>query len=216
MRTPEYKFHAYITGFTVTLMYLMITEVIPIFSGLKFGSVSVQPIIAILSTAGIYGTLSSILMTLSRNVEWFKKHLLGAGYLNGTWIGKFTIDNDETIFTVETFEQTISSLKIRGHAFHENGKTFAQWESVAESIKESDGVLTYTYSCSRNQDVFSFEGIGVFKFERTSSHVPPTHIFGYSADMTDGIRNENREKKVSDSLLPVDEALKLAKKEYNL
>jgi len=212
--TPEYKFHAYITGFTVTLMYLMITQVIPIFDGLKFGSISVQPVIAILSTAGIYGSLSSILMGLSRNVNWFKKHLLGSRYLNGTWIGKFTIENDERIYTVETFEQTISSLKIRGHAFHEDGKTFAQWESVAESIKEKDGVLTYTYTCTRNQDIFSIEGIGVFKFERASSHLPPTHIFGYSADLTDGIRNENREKKISDKLLPVDKGLQLAKEEY--
>ncbi len=211
--TPEYKFHAYITGLTVLLMYLVITEIIPIFEGLHVGSISVQPIIAILSTAGIYGSLSSILLQVSRNVNWFKKHLLGARYLNGTWIGKFTIENDEPILVVEIFEQTISSLKIRGIAYHENGRIFAQWESKAESIKEKDGVLTYMYSCTRNRDVYSIEGIGVFIFQRSEIYLPPTHLSGYSADLTDGIRNENSEKKISDKLLPVDEAFKVAKKE---
>ena len=211
--TPEYKFHTYITGLTVALMYLVITEIIPIFEGMHFGSISVQPVIAMLSTAGIYGTLQGILLKVSRNVNWFKKHLLGASYLNGTWIGKFTIENDEPILVVETFEQTISSLKIRGIAFHENGKMFAQWESVAESIKEREGVLTYTYSCTRNRDVYSIEGIAVFRFQRPDIHLPPTHLSGYSADLTDGIRNENSEKKVSDKLLPVGKAFEMAKKE---
>ena len=209
--TPEYKFHAYITGFTVLLMYLVITEIIPIFEGLHFGSISAQPIIAALSTAGIYMSLSSILLQVSRNVNWFKKHLLGARYLNGTWIGKFTIENDEPILVVETFEQTIPSLKIRGIAFHENGKIFAQWDSVAESIKE--GVLTYTYSCTRNRDVHSIQGIAIFRLQRPEIHLPATHLFGFSADLTDGIRNENSEKKISDKLLAIDEAFKLAKKE---
>jgi len=35
----------------------------------------------------------------------------------------------------------------------------------------------------------------------------------FFTDLTDGIRNENSEKKISDKLLPVDEAFQLAKKE---
>ena len=214
--TPEYKFHMYIAGFTVSIMYIIITKGIPLLNGLEFGSEYIKPIVTFVSAVAIYDTLYKVLIVLSRNLNWLNKHLLGARYLNGTWIGKFTIENNEPIFSVEIFEQTISSLKIRGYAFHENGKTFAQWVSTSESINEIDGVLTYTYGCNRNQDISSFDGIGVFNFERAGTHVPPTHISGYSADLIDGVRNQNREKKVSDKLLLIDEALKLAKKEYRV
>lgn len=214
--TPEYKLHVYITTITVSSMYFIIKYIIPNINDITVASytLSLEFIITALTTGGIYVSLSHVLLKYSRNINWFKKHLLGARYLNGTWIGKFTVAKDETILTVEKFEQTLSTLKIKGYAFDSKGKTYAQWESVAESIQEVSGALTYTYTCTRNDDVFSFEGIGVFKFDRVDIHLPPTHLHGYSADLTDGIRNENREKKVSDRLLPVDEALKLAKKEY--
>ncbi|MBA1419620.1 MAG: hypothetical protein FAF03_01840 [Epsilonproteobacteria bacterium] len=206
--TPEYKFQAYVTGFTVSIMYIVITEIIPMFDDIKSWSEYIKPLVTLASTAVVYQTLSKSLLVLARNFNWLKKHLLGVQYLNGTWVGKFTVANDEPIFTVETFEQTLSALHISGEAFDMKGSTYAQWESVAVSIDK--GVLTYTYSCRRNEENFSFEGIGVFKLDGN----PPTYLRGFSADLTDGgKRNENREKKVSDKLLTFDEALELAKKE---
>ena len=74
--------------------------------------------------------------------------------------------------------------------------------------------MTYTYSCTRNRDVYSIEGVAIFRLQRPEIHLPPTHLSGFSADLTDGIRNENTEQRISDKLLPVDEAFIVAKKEY--
>ncbi len=113
--------------------------------------------------------------------------------------------------TIAIRYQTISSLTIRGEAFNSDGTTYAQWTSVASSINANDGVLTYTYTCDSNVDYSTFQGIGVFKLERKGSHLPPTYIKGYSADIKDGVKTENREKRISEELLELHEAYQLAK-----
>src|SRR5690606_3137476 len=132
-------------------------------------------------------------------------------YLDGTWVGKFVTDSCDQKITVEFFEQTISSLIIRGEAFNSDGTTYAQWTSVAASINATDSVLTYTYTCDSSVDYSTFQGIGVFKFERKGSHCPPTYIKGYAVDTKDGVKTENREKRISEGLLELHEAYNLAK-----
>jgi hypothetical protein len=209
--SPEHKFHSYVTTATIVTMYFLVSELVPILDNFSSGAIYLKPVVSILSAFGIYGLLAKLLNAIARNWKWVKKHLLGPNYLDGTWAGKFTNGNGEEKITIEFFEQTISSLTIRGEAFNSDGTTYAQWTSVASSINANDGVLTYTYTCDSNVDYSTFQGIGVFKLERKGSHLPPTYIKGYSADIKDGVKTENREKRISEELLELHEAYQLAK-----
>lgn len=209
--TPEQKFHSYVTSVTVFVMYFLIEKLTPYFNQIEHGSDYIKPIVSILSAFGVYTLLAQLLITVSRNWQWLNKFLLGANYLNGTWVGNFTNNRGEKKITVEFFEQNLSSLVIRGESFNiEDGSTYAQWTSTASSINVVDGVLTYTYTCDSNVDYSTGQGIGVFKFEREGSHMPPTFIKGYSVDITDGVKSENREKKISDNLYELQEIYEIA------
>ena len=205
--TPEQKFNSYVTVATIMVMYLMIDNIAPLLN--KFGIA--KPIVTLLSAVGVYNLFAKILSSMTRNLLPVKKHLLGASFLNGTWAGEIKGANNEKIITVEFFEQTLNHLVIRGEAFKENGDSYAQWISKATFINESDGVLTYTYSCDKNDDNSSFQGVCVFNFERSSSHVAPNYIKGYSTDVVDGVRGCNREFRISEELLTLSKALELAK-----
>ena len=209
--TPEQKFYGYVTTATIIVMYFIIIKLVPALDNFQDGAAYLKHIVSILSAFGVYNLLAKILSTAARNWKWLKKHLLGSSYVDGTWAGKFTTDNNEEKITVEFFEQTISSLTIRGEAFNSDGTTYAQWTSVASSINAIDGVLTYTYTCDSNVEYSTFQGIGVFKFERKGAHLPPIFIKGYSVDIKDGVKFENREKKISDDLLELEEAYTRAK-----
>ncbi|AGH81193.1 hypothetical protein PCNPT3_06265 [Psychromonas sp. CNPT3] len=205
--TSEHKFHLYVTVATVMVMYFMIENVAPFLN--EFGVA--KPIVTLLSTVGIYNLFVKTLSSLARNWLWLKKYLLGATFLNGTWVGEFKGSNNEKIITVEAFDQTLNHLVIRGESFKENGESYAQWISKATFINETDGVLTYTYTCDKDDDKSTFQGVCVFNFERAAAHLPPTYIKGYSTDVIDGVRTSNREKKIDDKLLPLLEAFELAK-----
>ncbi|QZN91903.1 hypothetical protein [Idiomarina abyssalis] len=208
--TPEHKFHSYVTTVTIVVMYFIVAQLVPIIDSAGSSSVYLKPLVSILSAFGMYGFFAKVLNSFARNWNWLKRHLLGPTYLNGTWAGKFKNDKGQEKITIEVFEQTISSLTIRGEAFNEDGSTYAQWTSIATSINELNGVLTYTYTCDSHVDYSTFQGVGVFSFERKGAHLPPTFLKGYSADITDGVKTENREKRISEELLEFGEALDLA------
>ena len=209
--SPEHKFNAYIVTATVSVMYVVITKLIP-----QVSSFSWIPngLITIASTVGTYHVFSKGLGYLARKSNRIKKHFLGASFLQGTWAGSFT-DNGEKIITIEHFEQSLSGLKIRGQAFSPNGTTYAQWLSTAASVNSADGTLTYTYeSDSYSDNPHSFKGIGFFQFDRESEYHAPIKIHGYSADLNGQAaeRSENRETKIDDALLKMEVALDAAKK----
>lgn len=209
--SPEQKFHSYVTTATIFVMYVLISKLFPEIDNVGTASKYVTPVVTILSAFGIYNLLAKLLLSASRNLKWLKKYLLGATYLDGTWAGEFINSRNERIITIEVFEQTISSLIIRGEAFNQDGTTYAQWSSVACSINSQDGVLTYTYTCDSNMNYSVFQCLGVFKFDRKASHLAPKFIKGYSVDITDGVKTENRERKISDDLHELHEAFKMVK-----
>lgn len=171
----------------------------------------VEPVGALLLSLGIYKLFAVILLGFTRKLGFVKRHILGASYVNGTWIGKFTSSDESIIYTVEHFEQTLSSLKVRGQAFRVSGASYAQWTSQSETIDEIAGLLTYTYNCDKTNEKSSFQGVCVFQFERQDETRGPTRIRGYSADLTDGVRTTNQEKKISDDMLSFEDALQEAK-----
>ncbi len=209
--SPEKTFHSYVTTATIFVMYILITKLFPEIDNVGTASEYLMLVITIFSAFGVYNLLAKLLLSIARNWKWLKKHLLGATYLDGTWAGEFINSKDEKITTIEVFEQTISSLIIRGEAFYEDGTTYAQWTSVACSINSQDGVLTYTYTCDSSKDYSIFQGLGVFKFERKASHLAPMFIKGYSVDIPVGVKTENRERKISDDLHELHEAFEMVK-----
>jgi len=208
---PEHRFHSYVTGATVTVMYFVIQYLIPAIHLHAAIAPYLNPIATILLSVGTYKLLATMLLGTARKVAFVKRHLLGASYLNGTWIGKFSTADASLIYTVEHFEQTLSSLKIRGKAYTQEDKLYAQWNSLAETIDVSSGVLTYTYNCDKSNTKVTLQGVCVFHFERINESGPPSTIRGYSAELLDGDRTENTETKISEKLVPFDEALRRAK-----
>ena len=211
---PEHRFHSYVTAATVAVMYYVVQHVAPLMSG---GTVPfAQPVAALLLSVGVYKLLASFLLSTSRRFKFVKRHLLGANHVNGTWYGKFRLDDGSLVHTVEHFEQTLSSLKIRGQGFRSSGSSYAQWTSISETIDAEAGILTYTYNCDKTNDKASFQGVCVFQFERADETSGPTCIRGYSADLIDGVRTENIEIKLSEDLLPFNQALQIARELQHL
>jgi hypothetical protein len=203
---PEHRFHSYVTAATVTAMYFIIQYTLPLLSQQSGILPYLKPAGALLLSVGVYKFLATLLLSMSRKWKFIKRHLLGANYLNGTWVGKFRTFDSSWIYTVEHFEQTLSSLKIRGQGFTADGESYAYWNSLSETIDEQSGLLTYTYNCDKNDDKWSFQGVCVFQFERKDETSAPDRMYGYSADLVDGVRLENRETKISENLLSFDDA----------
>lgn len=212
---PEHRFHSYVTTATVLVMFYFIKHVVPLLTISPVVDEFLKPAVSLLTSVGIYKLLAGLLLTTARRLKCVKRFMLGASYMNGTWIGSFQTESGETIHTVEHFEQTISSLKIRGQAFNSSGSSYAYWNSVSETIDEVSGLLSYTYNCNKNSEKGSFQGVGVFHFERSDESCAPSKIRGYSADLVDGLRTENRERKVSEELISFEEALLAARSAYS-
>jgi len=210
---PEHRFHSYVTATTVTVMYFTIQKLLPLLQLNPNVDSYLKPMCALLLSVGVYKFLATVLLGFARKTKLVKRHLLGASYLNGTWIGKFKTADSSTVYTVEHFEQTISSLKVRGQAFRDSGESYAQWNSASETIDEVSGLLTYTYNCDKNGEKGSFQGVCVFQLERKDETCGPKRMRGYSADLVDGIRTENSELKISEDLIPFAEALRAARQQ---
>lgn len=210
---PEHKFHSYITAATVTVMYFVITGVLPRLTLSPPLEALAKPIGSLFLSVGIYRLFATFMGSASRRLKFLKRHLLGPRYVNGTWIGKFHAADDTMVFSIEHFEQSLTTLKIRGQAFRASGELYAYWNSISESIDDAAGTLTFTYTCDKGSDKASFQGVCFFQFERGDETMAPTAIRGYSADLIDGIRTENRETRLSEDLLPFDEALSKALKQ---
>jgi hypothetical protein len=128
----EQRFHSYVTGATITVMCFIIQHGAPALDRLapKF-AVYITPISALLLSAGIYKTFAEFMLRITRRWKVVKRHILGAAYVNGTWLGKFTAENGSLVYTVEHFEQDLSGLKIRGQGQQDDGTWYATWESDA-------------------------------------------------------------------------------------
>lgn len=207
---PEHRFHSYVTAATVLMMFYFIRDIVPQLNFSPAINKFLHPVVSLLTSIGIYKAFATLLLKAAKQWKWVKRWLLGASYLNGTWVGKFQGTSGETILTVEHFEQSVSSLKVRGQGFRLDG-TYAYWNSVSEMVDEEVGLLSYTYNCDKTSDKGSFQGVAVFHFERSNEACAPSSLRGYSADLIDGHRTENAERKISEDLLPFADALLQAK-----
>ena len=209
--SPEIKLH---------LLVISISTAIIFFIWIQFTDIIVKyPFLAILSSGvisvGFYKLILNGCLILFRKSKFFKKWLLGPYYMEGCWIG-FFIGNDNTPrFYYEIFEQTLSTLLIRGKSFKEN-EYHGSWTAIDVYIDIKVGRILYIYETDAINNTFVNPGLGKFDFERKSPDKPPFRLIGFTSDLYNPNKLKSIEEKVSDdtTVLEIQDALKKSKELY--
>lgn len=198
-------FYLIVNTFVITAMFFGITKLLPLLESIPI-NIGVKYAITTFSTIGIYKLIFTLLEFLFNRLRWLRKIIIGRAYIEGTWIGEFSDENNNKYFTIEKFEQSFDEIKLLGIAYDRNGE-YARWKSIAITVDEKNGTISYHYNCDMTRFSSTHSGIANFNFDTINKHTPPQLITGYSADLTNGIRTTNSEKKISDKLLPIAEVL---------
>ncbi|WP_086776012.1 hypothetical protein [Vibrio coralliirubri] len=114
--SPEIKFHSLVTSATTLIVFSVWSLSLQIVSKYPVASVAVAGVF----TLGIYRVVNTIFLTIFRKVKLIKKFILGASYMEGTWVGFFVGHNKNIRYLVETFEQDLSLLKVRGRVYRDD------------------------------------------------------------------------------------------------
>jgi hypothetical protein len=173
--------------------------------------------VGFLGSLGLYRVLAVALTVLANKWTWLLRLVLGPRFLRGTWIGRLRTKTGQPRLVVEHYDQTLSSLVIRGQSFLTSRELDATWYTHAAQIDEHSGVLYCFYSSNVLAKHYPVEGIGCLTFDRADSGMAPTGMSGYSIDSDAGLdlpeekRNMikmiyERLSKESDDLITFDEA----------
>ena len=169
-----------------------------------------------LISLGIYRFLTLFLLNIFRKSKWFKKYILGAYYLEGTWVGFFIGNENRIRYFVETFEQDLNSLVIRGKSFKDEGAYHGSWIAETSNIDIKLGKLSYNYTTDAIGNTFINPGIAIFNFERPSAQKPPNKLIGFSSDLYNPNKLKAMEIKISeDTSFETENAIQEAKKLYD-
>lgn len=193
---PQIKFHSYIVAGTTFIMYgiwHLINDIIILYP-------TSAAILALLSTYGIYRLLAKFLLWVFGKIKYIKKCILGANYVEGTWVGIFSSKNGEARYVIETFEQDLSQVVIRGKSFNEDGQILGSWSSDNINIDSKGGKISYYYTSEPFSTPIKNEGIASFHFDRKSGETEPLRMIGFSADLYDGRRISAIKEKFGDKL----------------
>jgi hypothetical protein len=196
----------------VAIMFAAISGLVPLLQGVSTKVTLLAGVTGMLASAGTYKILAGLLSTLLRRFPWVKRIFLGPYYMEGTWVGHFIGHAGDVRYVVETFEQELDSLCIRGYSFTADDVQHGQWTSEAAQIDTARGKLTYTYTCDILTRGVPHQGVGVFDLQRKSKTSPPHAILGYVADVVDGQRLPVKEVRISNTSLLPEDALGRAKK----
>ena len=208
---PERKFHSIIISITTAIIFATWLLLIEIIKSNPFLSVILGGLISI----GIYRSLVLLFLTFFRNIRWFKKIILGPYFMEGTWAGYFIGNKNQIRFFVETFEQNLSKLVIRGKSYKEDNGFHGSWIAETTNIDILLGKLSYKYQTDAIDNTFINPGIAEFVFERSSSHKPPIILIGFSSDLYNPKKLIAIEEKISNkTMYDFDAALDNAKKVY--
>lgn len=213
--SPETRFHSYILSATVAVMAILAFKVVPLLG--QNPDWALASSVGFISSLGLYRILAVALTALANKWTWLLKLVLGPRFLRGTWIGRLRTKTGQLRLVVEHYDQTLSSLVIRGQSFKPSRELDATWHTQAAQIDERNGVLYLFYSTNVVAKHYPVEGIGCLEFDRADSNVAPIGMSGYSIDSDAGINlpAEKRDKvkmiyerlsKESAELIPFDKA----------
>ena len=209
--SPELKFHSTIVSSTTLVVFSLWTQLT--------SHISEHPILSVIAASiislGIYRMLTFVMLSIFRKIPAIKRWILGAYYMEGTWVGFFIAHDNTPRFYVETFEQDINYLIIRGKAFKENNTYHGTWIAENTDIDAKLGKLTYIYNSDVIGNSHINPGMAVFTFDRNSKDSPPDRMIGFSSDLYDPKKLKSIGKKITDNTtLPLNEALEKAKGIY--
>lgn len=204
------RFGVWATTITVAVMFSLLLWISPLVQPLASAQKMASIGVGVLTSSGVYRLIASILYGLFQRSLFVRRLLLGRDFLEGTWVG-FYEHQGQSRYTVEFFDQESGELKISGREFDGSGKTRIGWESSACNIDDACDRLIYSYSCDIYAVSTQHQGIGVFKLLRTHRRKAAHSIDGYSADLTDGKKDPNFERKISNERIPDIDALYKAK-----
>lgn len=217
MDTPDSRYHAFIVMITVGLMFAILLN-IP--QNIRSNNEIFIALIGAVSSVGIYFTFSKILIFLLMRFNLVLKIFLGPYYIKGTWIGKIRTDTMKTNVFVEHYEQTLNSLVIRGYSFTMDGVEQGDWSTISAHIDTHEGALYCHYKTNIHKMVSQAEGVGRLQFDRKNKTTGPRGMSGYYIDTHKDKKGYYEDMvKISDNLIPIEEAkkraLELLQKENN-
>lgn len=212
--TPAVKFNALLTGFTVFLMYWLVTMLAPLIKTVSWYSTTMISIAALLSSAGFFRLLSLGLSWLMAKSHKIRKFVLGPYYMHGTWVGWFIGHGGDRRYMVEHFAQDLDALRITGRSFTDQLQAHGQWKSQAVTVDVEHGQLVFTYFFDVITNSAALAGVHTSTLDRKSQFEAPTALGGFAHDMNDPTRIVVHSEKVSDELLSFLDAARLAKQRY--
>lgn len=211
---PATKYNALLTGFTVFVMFWLLSHIVPLLKDLKWQQASALSLAALLGSAGFFRLLTLALGWLMSKSHRVRKFVLGPYYMHGTWVGWFTGHAGDKRFMVEHFVQDLDGLRITGRSFTDQLAPHGQWRSQAVTVDAEHGQLVFTYFFDVISNSSTLAGVHTSTLDRRSQYDPPTALGGFAHDMNDPTRIAVHSEKISDDLFAFTEAAKTAKQRY--
>jgi len=205
------------TTSTVAVMFLAVTRLAPWLQQRSAAQGIAAAAVGTATSFGIYGLIGKGLSLAFRKVRTLRKLMLGAQFLEGTWVGRPGSAEEER-FTIEFFDQSAidrqssSDLRINGCMCRADGTILATWQSEAAAIIDSRR-LVYAYTTDMRAQ-HKHQGLAEFTLLPSAPGRAAHEMEGWAADLTNGHKDSNREYKVADSRLSDAEALREARARF--
>ncbi len=135
-----------------------------------------------LISIGVYRLLFLITSYFVNNCQWLKRKVFSSCYLEGTWVGFYIGVLGNVRYLIETFEQNIDGLVIKGSSYDENKNLHSFWTSESINLDSEKGELSYQYKVRTTRENQDPNGIAYFSMIRENNRKPATMLVGFSAD----------------------------------
>lgn len=149
---------------------------------------------SVVAGAVVYKVLLTLLIWLFKRSRLVRKTLLGARFVEGTWIGHYD-RNGETLLTIEVIDQRDEQIEIAGRAIDRAHRLHTRWNSNSAAVTPSGKLLFYSYNCRVLAKNAGHEGMGTFQVDEIGGG-EPLKLTGYSIDASDGQADANIEYKI--------------------
>ena len=137
---PITRIHSILFAISTTIVY----SVWNWFASIQTNLVVLNLLISFLMSLTFYKALFQLLLFLCKQIPTLKKILLGKYFLEGVWIGFYTVDG-ETEYYYEIVEQNLDGITVKGIAFDEGQQSVGEWTIVDPTINIVESKLTYYY-----------------------------------------------------------------------
>lgn len=158
-------------------------------------------LLAATSSMGIYKLTFNTLSLLMRKSKSIKKSILGKSYLEGTWAGFYYGVSGNVRFFIETFEQDIDSLKMKGITYNETQKFHNTYFSDYININLNKKEINYLYTVQSSQENTDGTGLARFDFYYKENSSFPYKLLGITKDRHLTKQCTGFEIKISDKIL---------------